>query len=136
MSSNRSQTLFLTGLFIIALITLTGCATARVSQLSPHEVYQRLSEPESDAILLDVRTPEEWLQGHIEDATLIPLDELQFRASNELPPNAEIIVYCGTGERSSAAAEYLVRKGYTNVSDMRGGLYAWANTGFPLVAGP
>ncbi len=122
-------------LFGVALaVVLVGCSS--VPTISPREVYDRLGDLGPDLILLDVRTYDEWVtEGHIEGATLIPLDELPLRAANELPQAAEIIVYCRTGNRSLEAAQYLVRKGYTQVYDM-GGIDQWIFSGLPVVYGP
>jgi rhodanese-related sulfurtransferase len=78
-----------------------------------------------DAVLLDVRTQEEFDAGHIEGAMLLPHDELSQRA-DELPADKDttIIVYCRTGRRSAIAAETLMSLGYTNVYDL-GGIESW-----------
>jgi rhodanese-related sulfurtransferase len=128
--------LILVALAAVAL-GLAGCggSKARVHLVTPQSVYQRLPDLGDDLILLDVRTPEEWAAGHIEGATLIPLDDLGTRAASELPKDAAIIVYCRSGNRSAEAASYLVNAGYTNVSDM-GGILGWIEAGLPVVAGP
>ncbi|HEC23769.1 MAG TPA: rhodanese-like domain-containing protein [Chloroflexi bacterium] len=125
---------------LAVLVIGVGCApaapAAEVTRVTPQEVYERLPELGDDLILLDVRTPEEWSEdGHIEGATLIPLSELETRAAAELPKDAEIIVYCRSGNRSAQAAEYLVSAGYTRVSDM-GGIRDWIAAGYPVVKGP
>lgn len=138
---NRTRTLFMLSFLTLVLIALMGCSTApppvRIQQLTVQQVYERLPDLESGLILLDVRTPEEWVNdGHIEGATLIPLDELENRASDELPQDAEIIVYCRSGNRSATATEFLIEAGYANVSEMAGGIRAWSESGLPLVTGP
>jgi phage shock protein E len=132
---------FVWSLLLVALV-LTGCggtapAATQVKLVSPAGVYSRLpGDLDRGLILLDVRTPEEWLQdGHIEGATLIPLQELTRRAAVELPKDAEIIVYCRNGNRSAQAADYLARSGYSNISDM-GGIINWVASGYPVVKGP
>ncbi|TAH63631.1 MAG: rhodanese-like domain-containing protein [Anaerolineaceae bacterium] len=79
----------------------------------------------SDIIVLDVRTEEEFNSGHIKDAILIPNNEILERAEEELPDKeATILVYCRSGRRSSLAAENLTGLGYTNVYDF-GGIIDW-----------
>lgn len=135
----RTRTLTL--LAIAILLILVGCAgsvaeTAQVKLVTAGEIYPRLpADLQSGLILLDVRTPEEWAEGHIEGAILIPLDELPNRAAAELPQDAEIVVYCRSGNRSAQAAAYLVDAGYTNVSDL-GGIIDWVAAGYPTVSGP
>ena len=74
---------------------------------------------------IDVRTDEEFAQGHIEDAILIPEYEVAERAENELPDkDALILVYCRSGRRSKIASEELVKLGYTNVKEF-GGIIDW-----------
>ena len=93
-----------------------------------HEVsvqeLQDLKESGADFFLLDVRDPWENeicnLGGH-----LIPIKELPDRLK-ELNPNQHIIVHCQMGGRSSRAAAYLLEQGFTKVSNLRGGIKAWA----------
>ena len=83
-------------------------------------------DSDSSIILLDVRTQAEYDQGHIPNSALIPVDELENRAENELQDkNAKIIVYCRSGSRSLTACNILVSLGYTNVYNMLGGINGW-----------
>lgn len=108
---------------------------SRPRLLNPQSVAERLKQPKDTLIVLDVRTPEEWKHdGRIDGATLIPIEEIEGR-TGELPQDAEIIVYCHSGMRSSAVANYLARLGYSNISDMAGGIEAWQWAGLPLVKG-
>ena len=78
-----------------------------------------------DAILLDVRTEQEFVTGHIAGAVLIPVDEIRARLA-ELPEdrNTPIIVYCRSGNRSATAARMLTEAGYRAVYDL-GGINSW-----------
>jgi rhodanese-related sulfurtransferase len=128
--------IWIVGAAVLALV-MVGCAPAApqvtIAHPTPQEVYDRLQAGD-DFILLDVRTPEEWADGHIDGATLIPLQELEARAASELPKDADIVVYCRTGNRSAQAADYLVGAGYTYISDM-GGIQDWQAAGLPVVTG-
>ncbi len=100
--------------------------------ISPQEAAERLAEDEN-AILLDVRTPEEWANdGHSPDAILIPLQELEARV-NELDKNDTILVICRSGNRSQPAAEFLRQQGFPRVTEVEGGMRAWARQGLPVV---
>lgn len=82
-------------------------------------------QSQNNCTVLDVRTPEEFSQGHIPGAILIPDYELAKRAEKELPDkNALILVYCRSGNRSRQAANTLLKLGYTNVKDF-GGIIDW-----------
>ncbi|MHA1861962.1 MAG: rhodanese-like domain-containing protein [Candidatus Ranarchaeia archaeon] len=89
-----------------------------------------------DIVILDVRTSEEYSQGHIPGAVLIPYDQLD-HASTQLPLslNTTILVYCGSGVRSQIASQTLMELGYTNVYNMMDGLDAWVTSGYPIVEG-
>ncbi len=78
-----------------------------------------------DLLILDVRQPEEYAEGHLPGAINIPLRDLA-KNLDALPDlNAEIVVYCGTGFRSSIAMTALQVLGYTKVRNMKGGYNAW-----------
>ena len=82
-------------------------------------------DAEDDYIIIDARTKEEFTEGHIEGAIMIPEYEIAERAEKELPDkNVLILVYCRSGRRSKIASEELVRLGYTNVKEF-GGIIEW-----------
>ena len=77
------------------------------------------------AVLVDVRTPEEYAMGHIGGANLLPLDVLAKQAGAALADkDAAVIVYCQSGARSAYAAAQLATMGYKNVFDL-GGIFSW-----------
>lgn len=133
---NGHLVLWIASAAVLALV-LVGCASAApqatIAHPSPQDVYDRLQAGDN-FILLDVRTPEEWADGHIDGATLIPLQELEARAASELPKDADIVVYCRSGNRSAQAADYLAGAGYSHISDM-GGIQDWQAAGLPVVTG-
>lgn len=87
-----------------------------------------------DALLVDVREPHEWHAGHIARATHIPLGTIASRAAT-LPTDREILVICRTGNRSGMAQEQLAQAGVTKVTNIAGGMVAWAEHGFPVTTG-
>lgn len=97
------------------------------------------------AVLLDVREPNEWEQGHIPGAVHAPrgmlewyADETTSYAKPELTANKNerIVVACAGGGRSLLAAQTLQKMGYTNVSSMAGGVNDWKTQGFPVETPP
>ncbi len=84
------------------------------------------------AVLLDVREPHEWQAGHAPRARHIPLSQLPRRAA-ELPKGRGVVTVCRSGARSARAAAMLARDG-REVSNLSGGMHAWARAGLPVVA--
>lgn len=97
---------------------------AEYKKLTPEEAKKIIDSGE-EVIILDVRTQQEYDEGHIEGAIRITDTELEDKASEKLPDkNAKILVYCRSGRRSKASAEKLLKMGYTNVYDF-GGIIDW-----------
>ena len=121
------------GLIIMLLISLslfglTACQdggnNVTYEQITPQQAKE-IMDTEQDYIIVDARTEEEFAEGHIEDAILIPEYEIKDRAEKELPDkDALILVYCRSGRRSKIASEELVNLGYTNVKEF-GGIIDW-----------
>jgi rhodanese-related sulfurtransferase len=105
---------------------------AEIIQISPEEAYQMIMEDE-DVFLLDVRTQEEYEEGYIEGATLIPVSDLAGRL-DEVPKDKKIVIYCRTGNRSMTAANILISNGYEEVYNVQGGIIAWDSAGLPVIA--
>lgn len=89
------------------------------------ETAKNLMDTETGYIILDVRTDEEYAEGHIPDSILIPDYEIRERAEKELTDkNQLILVYCRSGNRSKTASAILAELGYTNVVEF-GGIRSW-----------
>jgi len=94
------------------------------NNISPQEAKKRMDES-GKFVLLDVRTPAEYKQVHIEGAKLIPLDTLESRATVDLPDkNVPIYIYCLSGGRAGSAVRMLTNMGYTEVYNF-GGISNW-----------
>lgn len=93
------------------------------------------AERDKGAYILDVRTQEEWDAGHIPNATLIPLDQLQARV-NEVPQDKRVVVVCRSGNRSAQGRDILKQAGWTLVTSMAGGMNQWTAAGYDVVTGP
>ena len=131
MESKLRKLLFLT----LAVFVISGCNTsnAQYRNVTVDEADKLLKQPET--YLLDVRTPEEYADGHLEGAKLIPVGELESRLGElEAEKGKELVVYCRSGSRSAKASEILSNKGY-KVANVEGGINAWRSSGKPVVTG-
>lgn len=125
----RIALLFLSFLFVPAV--LTSCRFEKnikvpvtYEQISPSQA-KSIMDSGKKCIILDVRTEEEYNEGHIKGAILIPDYEISEKAESILTDKNELIlVYCRSGRRSKLASAELVRLGYTNVKEF-GGILDW-----------
>lgn len=116
---------------IILLAMSAGVAMATAHRdIIPFDA-KRMMDQNGKAFLLDVRTPEEYRQGHLKGAVLIPLNQIERRLA-EVPKNRPVIVYCAVGSRSSLVAGFLTHKGYRDVYNMIGGIMGWYRNGYPI----
>lgn len=89
------------------------------------EEAKEFMDSTEDYVLLDVREEDEFAEGHLEGAILIPYESIEERAEEELPDKQQtILVYCRSGRRSAIAAESLANLGYEDVRDF-GGILDW-----------
>ena len=100
--------------------------TANDTDISAADAAAQLKSAQPP-FLLDVRQPDEFRQGHIAGATLIPLDDLRGRMG-ELPNGRQIVVVCRSGARSGVATSWLKAAGYDAVN-LSGGMIAWRQAG-------
>ena len=116
---------------ILAAMLLTACA--QTESKDKESVYvnitaqeaKEIMESHTGYIILDVRSQQEYDEGHIPGAMLIPDSEIKDRAEVELPDKDQLIlVYCRSGRRSKLAAQALVELGYTNIMEF-GGIIDW-----------
>ena len=125
---------------LLAGIVLIIFASAYVYFLTPTQEYadvtvaeaKALIEGKPDMVILDVRTPSEFDDGHIEGAINIPVDYLAERL-DELSKDDELLVYCRTGNRSARAVEILDDNGFTKIFHMDAGITGWLDAGYPVV---
>jgi len=110
--------------------TTTSLTYVTISAAESKQLIE--TQPKEEIVILDVRTVEEYHEGHIEGAILIPLQKLQknYAMSDK---DRIIIIYCRTGVRSAQASQILVDNGFTKVYNMDGGITAWINEEFPIV---
>jgi len=120
------------------VFVLTSCSSKEEKEISEETSmneetkYIKISSEEAkktmdseEVIVLDVRTQAEYAEGHIENAVLLPVDEISAKAEEVIKDkDAKILVYCRSGNRSAAAAKNPISMGYTNVYDF-GGIIDW-----------
>lgn len=98
--------------------------TSQVTKITAEEAHERMQSGDP-VIILDVRTAEEYAEKHIPGAILLPNEEIGTTPPSVLPErDAEILVYCRSGNRSAQAAKKLVDMGYSKVFDF-GGINGW-----------
>lgn len=109
----------------------TAAAASAVTLASPEDAHRLVEE--GDVEVIDVRTPEEYAEGHIEGATLIDFYEPDFAERiDELDRDTEYVVYCRSGNRSGQATAMMADQGFTAVTDVDGGIVAWEAAGLPV----
>ena len=113
----KSLKAMITGLFLV------GCTSSVTYEtISAKDAKEMMGT--QDVVILDVREESEYQQGHIREAQLIPLSQIQ-ENNQELPDKDQtVLVYCRSGSRSAKAAQKLVKLGYTHVYDF-GGINDW-----------
>ena len=89
-----------------------------------------------DLVILDVRTPEEFAEGHLDGAVMIDFYEADFADRlGELDPEVPYLLYCRSGNRSGQTTAIMGDLGFTDVADVDGGIVAWSGAGLPVVNG-
>lgn len=119
----------------IALTALFQCCnrSQQITQLAPKLFLENLKK-DTTSVLLDVRTSEEFSEGHIEGALNYDVNGEGFENQiAKLDTSKAVYVYCRSGKRSMNAGEILVKKGHKKVYNMTGGIVKWGDEGLPVV---
>ena len=90
-------------------------------------------DAKEEVVLVDVRTPEEFAQGHISGSILLPLQDISKAVALLGNKDQKIYAYCRSGARSAQATQFLKSQGFTSVYSMSGGILAWMHKNYPLV---
>ncbi len=116
-----------------SILLLAGCSSSSSAiDLSVTDFSSKVAE--AGVITLDVRTPGEFAEGHIEGAQLIDFQSGNFENEiSSLDKNATYAVYCRSGNRSGQAVKVMHDAGFHNVYNLNGGVIDWTNAGLPLV---
>lgn len=118
-------------MILLAALLLTACTPTNENDLEvtymniTAEEAKTIMDTEEGYIILDVRAQDEYDEGHIPGAIVIPHTQIEAEAENVLTDKDQLIlVYCRSGRRSKIAAEALVQLGYTNIKEF-GGILDW-----------
>jgi rhodanese-related sulfurtransferase len=120
---------------MLGTVVLAGCSssTAELETVSPESAATIIADDSSE-VILDIRTPEEFDQGIIEGAVNIDFYETSFADDLDgLDKDAHYVVYCRSGNRSEQAMDTFADLGFTNVTEIDGGIANWYETGLPVV---
>ena len=135
--------LVLSVLLIAGVILTVGCAseeakipTQVIEDITAQEAFTLMQNNQynPDFVTIDVRTPEEFAEGHVEKAINIDYYSETFRDElNNLDKNKTYLVYCRSGNRSGNALNIMAELNFRKVYNMSGGIIAWNAEGLPTV---
>ena len=140
--------LMASGLLVIGAVLPAACAsneieapaqeklTQIIEDVTPQQAFELIQENEGnpDFIIIDVRTPQEFVEGHIENAINIDYQADRFEGEvNKLDKGNIYLIYCRTGNRSSGALGVMVGLGFTEVYHLALGIVGWIDEGMPTV---
>lgn len=104
-----------------------------VTTIQAAEAFDWLSDPNATWLVLDVRTPQEYASGHLENAVLQDFYAADFREQLlNMDRHQPMILYCRSGNRSGQALQMMRELGFKNAYDIRGGIQAWQAAGYPV----
>lgn len=104
--------------------------------VEPEEAAAIIADPPDDLVILDVRTQEEFEEGHIEGAVMLDFYRDDFETElADLDPNVPYVVYCRSGNRSGQTIALMEDLEFRTVADVDGGVLAWETAGLPLTTG-
>lgn len=119
-------------LFLSAIVLFIGCSNAQLYQNVDSKAFSELIAA-GKGIVLDVRTPQEYSRGHIDGSTLISTNDPKFVDKVRLlQKDKPLYIYCLTGSRSRAVANYLSQNGYSKVYNLQRGIIEWNQMGYPI----
>lgn len=122
----------ITLLSILAIGLLAACGQSGTGGAIAPAAFKKAIT--ADAQLIDVRTPGEFIGGHLPNARNLDWTSGQLESSMAtLDKNAPVLLYCASGKRSAAAREALIKAGFSDVHDLDGGIRAWSASGGEIV---
>ncbi|MFC1904998.1 rhodanese-like domain-containing protein [Chloroflexota bacterium] len=134
-------------LLVTGVMLVSGCAekvveppnqealTPLIEDISPQEASNLIqgNHDNPDFVIIDVRTPEEFADGHIENAIIVDFRSESFKDSiNKLDKSKTYLVYCRTANRSRSAVNIMEELDFKNIYHMLGGITQWEAAGFPI----
>lgn len=102
-----------------------------LTPVSPQALVERLDDGAKAPYVLDVRTADEYVSGHVPGAVNIPHDQLASRLA-EVPKDRDVVLYCRSGRRAELAGDVLAESGYTRLGHLEGDIVAWVDQGRPV----
>lgn len=124
---------------IIGVASIAGCVrdeTAAIEDVTPQEAFTLIEDNRnnSDFVIIDVRTAEEFADGHIEDAGNIDFYSTTFREElDNLDKNKTYLIYCRSGSRSGSTADIMAELNFEEVYNILGGMIQWNSEELPTV---
>lgn len=114
--------------------TTTDASTGGLRLVSVDDGAALQDDPPDDLVILDVRTPEEFAEGHLDGAIMVDFYDDDFADQlAELDPDVPYLLYCRSGNRSGQTLAMMEDLGFTDVADVDGGINAWGEAGLPTV---
>lgn len=104
---------------------------AKVAPITQEQLLERQARQPKQLVVLDVRTPQEFAEGHVPGAVNVPHDQIASRLA-EVPKDKDVVLYCRSGRRAGMAADVLAANGYTRLSHLEGDMLAWQEKGRPV----
>lgn len=131
--ANPMLSLAWVGLFVALVVSVIKSSTSKVKNVGNQELTIMVNK--QDAKVIDVRGKEEFKKGHIVDALNVTLSEIKNNqvSSLEKYKNSPIIIVCNSGMTSSQAAQLLIKQGFENVFNLKGGMGEWQGANLPVV---
>ena len=119
---------------ILGVVLLTGCSNGSESAMNLDSVAFEAKTQELGVVILDVRTKEEFEEGHIANAININVESNTFLSEiAKLDKSKTYAVYCRSGRRSADAVAKMSNEEFISLANLNGGVIDWANAGLPLV---
>lgn len=116
--------------------TVEAPAVNGISTVSATDAAAILEAPPENLVVLDVRTPEEFAEGHLDGAVLVDFYDADFADQlAEFDPEVPYLVYCRSGNRSGQTLGIMEQLGFSSAVDVDGGIVAWAGAGLPVTGG-
>ena len=130
--------LALAALLLVGVLLIVGCkaSTQIIEDITVQEAFDLIEEEQGnpDFAIIDVRTPGEYAEGHLENAVNINFNAADFEDRvDELDKDKTYVIYCGTGVRSADARDVMERLDFREVYNILDGITGWTDAGFPVV---
>ena len=123
-------------LFLTVALTVVACGADTSTDhelIDADAAYDLTQFPPEGLVVLDIRTPEEFAEGHIEDALMIDFYDEDFSEQlDALDKSVPYLVYCRSGNRSAQSVSTFEGLGFAEIYELDGGIVAWAGAGLPI----